>query len=68
MELYEMEERLKQAQQRALQQQEVVHKQEVNALSQEWNSERKVMDYKICILNLLSIYICVVYSSVLKNL
>lgn len=41
MELYEMEERLKQVQQRAVQQQEVFHKQEVSALTQEWNTERK---------------------------
>lgn len=42
MALYEMEERLKQVQQRVLQQQEVVHKKEVSALTQEWNTERKV--------------------------
>ena len=37
-----MEERLKQVQQKALVQQDVVHKQEVSALTQEWNTERKV--------------------------
>lgn len=40
-----MEERLKQVQQRVVQQQEVVHKQEVSALTQEWNTERKVFYY-----------------------
>lgn len=51
-----MEERLKQVQQKALVQQDVVHKQEVTALTQEWNTERKVKHIRNpcrCCINLL---------------
>ena len=42
MELYELEEKLRQSQQKAIVEKDVMHKEEVSTLTREWDIERKV--------------------------